>query len=185
MPDIITYRRAVQSDIAGILALQKANLYQNLDEQGRHDGFLSIALGAEQFNAINRDLVVVVACSGTEVLGFLCAATWRHALQFPILKLLTEQTVSAKLDGTGLAEHNTCIYGPVCVAKAARGTGILEGLYASLKAMVPDHYAFCALFIADGNTRSMRAHLRMGMSPLGSFCHNDTLYHAFGGPLHP
>jgi L-amino acid N-acyltransferase YncA len=53
------------------------------------------------------------------------------------------------------------VYGPVCIAAEARGQGVLEALYARLRATYAGREAI--LFIREDNPRSLRAHLKLGM----------------------
>ncbi len=59
------------------------------------------------------------------------------------------------------------VYGPVCISRDARGLGVLEALYAGLRATFPGREAI--LFIRDDNPRSLQAHLRLGMREVARF----------------
>jgi hypothetical protein len=59
------------------------------------------------------------------------------------------------------------VYGPVCIAAEARGQGVLEALYAKLRATYPAREAI--LFIREDNPRSLRAHLRLGMREVARY----------------
>lgn len=59
------------------------------------------------------------------------------------------------------------VYGPVCVSRDARGLGVLEALYAKLRATFPGREAI--LFIREDNPRSLRAHLRLGMREVARY----------------
>jgi predicted GNAT superfamily acetyltransferase len=87
------------------------------------------------------------------------------------------------IEGNQLTEENTFIYGPVCIGKSARGSGILNGLYQALKEIASMRYSFCILFISDKNPRSINAHLKLGMNRLGVFEFNDGLFHIMGSSL--
>jgi len=59
------------------------------------------------------------------------------------------------------------VYGPVCIDQAARGKGVLETLYAELTRRRPNREAI--LFIKANNTRSLRAHARLGLVQVARF----------------
>jgi hypothetical protein len=59
------------------------------------------------------------------------------------------------------------LYGPVCVDQAARGLGVLEAMYAHTVALLPGREA--VLFINANNSRSLRAHGRLGMVQVANF----------------
>jgi RimJ/RimL family protein N-acetyltransferase len=179
----ISYRRASPPDYQGILNLQKENLLVNLSTQQAEDGFLVIAMSEKQFDEINRDLVVIVAESGIEIVGYLCGTSFGYGTQFPILQTMMGKLSELAIEGNRLTEENTFIYGPVCIAKSARGTGILNGLYQALKESAVSRYSCCILFISDRNTRSFNAHLKIGMKRLGVFDFNNGLFHIMGASL--
>lgn len=59
------------------------------------------------------------------------------------------------------------VYGPVCIAREARGRGVLEALYAELQTVRPGREAI--LFIRQDNPRSLNAHLRLGMREVARY----------------
>jgi hypothetical protein len=179
----ISYKRASLPDYKGILNLQQANLLVNLSAQQAEDGFLSIEMSEEQFDEMNRDLGVMVAESGNKVVGYLCGTSFGYSAQFPILQTMMAKLGELTIEGNRLTEENTFIYGPVCIAKLARGTGILNGLFQALKESAVSRYSFCILFISDKNTRSLNAHLKIGMNRLGVFDFNNSLFHILGASL--
>jgi L-amino acid N-acyltransferase YncA len=64
-------------------------------------------------------------------------------------------------------DQNAYVYGPVCIAREARGHGVLERLYAGLRALRPNREA--VLFIREDNRRSLQAHRRLGMREVARF----------------
>jgi hypothetical protein len=179
----IIYRKAVPSDYRGIMTLQKLNLIGNLSAQEAEDGFLSIEMEGWQFDEINRDIGISVAVSGNEIVGYLCGTSYSYSLQFPVLRTMLGKLHELAIDKKPLTAGNTFVYGPVCIERSARGSGILSGLYQELKRMAAPRYAFCVLFISDRNKRSFNAHLRLGMKPLGMFEFNKGQFYILGAAL--
>ncbi|WP_229169077.1 GNAT family N-acetyltransferase [Bradyrhizobium altum] len=66
------------------------------------------------------------------------------------------------------------VYGPVCVAPDARGLGVLDALYARLRATFPGREAI--LFIREDNPRSLKAHLRLGMRAVARYDFGGTVF---------
>lgn len=64
-------------------------------------------------------------------------------------------------------EPSAYVYGPVCIDAGERGRGVLAALHAEARR----HHAGreAVLFIREDNPRSLRAHLRLGMSVVGEF----------------
>jgi acetyltransferase (GNAT) family protein len=59
------------------------------------------------------------------------------------------------------------VYGPVCIARDARGRGVLDALYAKLQTLFRGREAI--LFIREDNPRSLKAHLRLGMREVARY----------------
>jgi L-amino acid N-acyltransferase YncA len=179
--DPVHLRRLLPADLPGILALQKANLKTTLDDLSQ--GFLSVEFTEQQFIEMDGNTAVVVALDGNEIVGYLCGTSWEHGRHFLVLRAMTDALRDVTFEDIPLTALNSCIYGPVCVAKAARGTGILEGLFGKFRELAAPRYAYCVLFIADKNNRSLRAHVRMGMTPVGTFIVNERLLYIFAASL--
>ena len=179
----IIYRKALPSDYRGIRELQKLNLIDNLSPRDAEDGFLSIEMDEWQFDEINRDLGIAVAVSGNTIAGYLCGTSYSYSLHFPILRMMLGKLHELAIDKKPLTSGNTFVYGPVCIARSARGGGILIGLYAELKRLAASRYRYCVLFISEGNKRSFNAHLKLGMKPLGMFEFNKSQFYILGAAL--
>jgi L-amino acid N-acyltransferase YncA len=164
------FRRATDPDYAGILELQEANLFDNLSEEGRREGFLSARFSVEQFGQMNRDAAIVVAVDAGRVTGYACSASVKDSRRYPILSAMIETFGRTTFLGTVLADAKVCIYGPVCVDRAARGQGVFRKLIHTLKEELAGHYEIAAAFIAKSNARSISAHVDgLGMTLTGEF----------------
>ena len=59
--------------------------------------------------------------------------------------------------------------GQVCVAERYRGTGIFDGLYRTMASVYRGRYDFTMTEVAERNTRSRRAHERVGFRTLHTY----------------
>jgi RimJ/RimL family protein N-acetyltransferase len=59
--------------------------------------------------------------------------------------------------------------GQICVAKAFRGQGVFDGLYAKMRTICAGEFDFTITEVAARNTRSMRAHERVGFKTLHQY----------------
>ena len=87
----VLFRRLTDEDYAGILALQEANLFDNLSTEARQDGFLSARFSREQLLQMDRDVGVLVARDVERVVGYLCASGVELNRQFPLLVAMIER----------------------------------------------------------------------------------------------
>jgi hypothetical protein len=164
------YRRLEERDLPAVLALQDANLFGNLTPQQRAQGFLSARFSAAQFAEMAADLAVMVAADANEIGGYLCASGLALNRRVPLLAAMIERFPGIQFLGRPLGAQRCFIYGPVCVAGSRRGSGVLRGLYAALRAAIAGDYDAGVLFIAKDNPRSLAAHADgLGMTLVGDF----------------
>ena len=106
---------------------------------------------------ITDGALVIVAMDGPKLAGVLFTSEKAQASALPVVAMLKAWPGSA----------DAYVYGPVCVDQAARGLGVLEAMYAHALACLPGREA--VLFINAGNTRSLKAHARLGMVQVADF----------------
>ena len=156
----IDYRRAVDSDFTQILALQAQNLRWNLDEAQQQQGFLSVEYTAQDLAAINDGLGIFVAVEGDRVLAYAMAETQEFAGGVPLIAHMLSRFPSARFEGRPVSNLRYLIYGPVCIDRAARGHGLLNGLLQALSTALSAHFDLGIAFIAQSNIHSYHAHVR-------------------------
>jgi hypothetical protein len=178
VPNPIIYRRATDADYAGMVQLQEENLRMNLSDVEAADGFLSLRYTEGMFRRVNDELAIVVAVAGGMVVGYLCAKCFPYAVEFPVLKALIDHMAGMEIGGVTISAETAFVYGPVCVSRAMRGTGVPAGMWAALQRLVPGCRKVAVLFIADANKRSLRAHEKLGMTHCGMFVQDGKRFHA-------
>lgn len=182
----IRVTRAAAQDLPGILALQEANLHDNLPEPQRAQGFLSARLTAAHFDQIEREVALIVARDDARVAGYLCAATVAFSRQFPVLAAMLERYPHLQYLGAPLDRLNSFVYGPVCIGRDWRGRGLLRAMYDALRAQVAGRFQAGVAFVAQDNPHSLSAHAEgLGMSVIGEFSFNGKQHWilAFGVPV--
>jgi hypothetical protein len=106
---------------------------------------------------IESGALVVVGMDGARLIGALLTSERAQASAPPVVAMLKAWPGSA----------DAYVYGPVCVDQAARGLGVLEAMYVHAAALLPGREA--VLFINASNTRSLKAHARLGMLQVANF----------------
>ncbi len=174
----VEFRRARPQDFSAILEIQSANHVANLSLEERAEGFLSAEFTAEQVAAMAADLGIMVACDFKEsVLGYLCAFRCGFNHQSAVVGKMLEGFASAQFAGRPLDSYETFIYGPVCIARAHRGRGLLRGLYEALQREVAGQFEVGVAFVARNNRHSLRAHVAgLSMTEVGEFEVNGNPY---------
>jgi GNAT superfamily N-acetyltransferase len=64
--------------------------------------------------------------------------------------------------GKPLADWQYYVMGQICVSDRYRGQGVFDALYREHRARYADRFSLSVTEIATRNTRSMRAHARVG-----------------------
>ena len=171
--------RADTSDYDGILDLQSRCFVDNLSPEDRRDGFLSAEFSLAQIAAMASDLGIVLAREGKRIVGYACASRLDFMRRPPILDPMLRCLQGAVLQGKGLTKALTFIYGPVCIDREYRGTGLLRRMFATLKRELAERFEFGVYFVAVDNRRSLRAHVDgLGMTQVGTFEYGGNEYHA-------
>jgi hypothetical protein len=177
-------RRAREEDVRAIVQLTQENLRGRLVDGGDADGFLSIALTEAEVREANRNLAVLVAESGGRVIGYVFATHDEWSARFPLLRQMQSLYPTTLFFGRAIVHLRRFVYGPVCVARDARGSGVLQALFAGLLAEVTGRYDLGLAFADEANPRSLQAHVRkLGMQVLRSFEFDGRSYHLLAFPV--
>lgn len=176
-------RRLREADLPHIIALQDANLHDALRPAQRDDGFLSARFDAAQFTAMDRDIAVVVADDAQGIVGYVCASSVTSNQDIALLATMIAAFPRTDFLGRSLSSQRSFIYGPVCIAHAHRGRGVLRALYDRLRDELAGDYDAGVLFIAKRNGRSIGAHHKLGCTIVGEFRHDDQAYWTLAFPV--
>jgi len=170
MEDIIITRVSSEEDIRGILALQQQNLKKNLTaEQMKSQGFLTVAHQFEALKAMNGAEPSVIAKDGNKVVGYCLAMLPKFRNDVPELRAFFDLLDALTYGGKQLKDTNYCVMGQVCVGEGYRGISLFDKMNLHLKASLQENYSLCVTDISKNNTRSLRAHERVGYLPIGDF----------------
>lgn len=171
-------RQANMEDFDGIRALLKANHIDYINEKDKADGFVTTNMTDRQLEElIVQENGVTIAADQGKVLAFAFAASWDFWKEWPFFVYMIEKLPEFTFDGQPLTTKNCYQYGPVCLDKSIRGTGVFEQVfYASLAHMEPQH-PIMATFINQINHRSYAAHTKKAMmAQAGTFQFNGNDY---------
>ncbi len=150
--------RATLSDLDEIVVLLQAN------EAPR--GSLTGHFSRERIEAAIRAMPVIVARLDGRLVGVLVSTPLEAVRGHPVL----EQMLAVHRGGPG-----AYVYGPICVAEAARGHGVMRTLFERLTSELSNREGI--LFVRKDNAASLRAHQRLpGMHVRGEFTVDDVTF---------
>ncbi|RYF50449.1 MAG: GNAT family N-acetyltransferase [Cytophagaceae bacterium] len=173
MPVTITTTQT-DDDLRGLLALQQRNQVRNLTpEQQREQGFVTLTYTLDQMRRMHEAAPTVIAKDGNEVVAYAITTVPEVRADVPELATLFNLFDTLTYEGKLLSEYSYYVVGQVCVDSRYRGQGIFDKLYAHHKALYQDRYRLFITDISARNTRSLRAHQRVGFQSIHSFHEPD------------
>lgn len=173
MPISITTTQT-DDDLRGLLALQQRNQLRNVPaDQQLTQGFVTLLYTFEQMKRMHEAAPSVIAKDGDQVVGYAITTVPGVRGDVPELGNLFAQIDDIGYQGKRLAEYPYYVMGQVCVADGYRGQGIFDALYAHHKTLYQDRFRLFITDISSRNTRSQRAHERVGFQTVKSFYEPD------------
>jgi L-amino acid N-acyltransferase YncA len=155
-------RLATLADLDGVLALQREN-HRDVAADAA-DGFVTVRHARADLEAMHALAPSVVAVDGeaSRVVGYALTMLGESRDLLPILA-----PMFARLDALGLGDYY--VMGQVCVAGSHRGRGVFDALYAGHRASYGRRFARLVTEISTRNTRSLRAHARVGFEEIDTY----------------
>jgi SAM-dependent methyltransferase len=163
-------------DLRQILDLQAANLPSALTPDAiASQGFVTVRHDMDVLRRMNEAAPAIIARDGARVVGYALVMPRTFAADVPILAPLFQMLDGLSWKGAALHEHpRWFVMGQVCIAEGYRGRGIIDGLYRTMADAYRDRYDFTITEVAARNTRSLRAHARVGFETLQRYTDGTT-----------
>ncbi len=177
----IEIRKAIKEDIPGVLRLQSKYLATNLSEEEKKEGFVTTPFTTLQIEEIIKLDGLFIAISSGKVVSYLFAANWNYFDQWPIFRFMTDRFPNLSFDNTPLTRENTFEYGPICIEKEFRGTGLLHEIFEVMRLHFKKLYPISITFINKVNSHSTYAHTKkLKWEIIEEFEFNDNIYISLG-----
>jgi hypothetical protein len=166
------------NDIDGVLALHQKYQIATIAEEDKPDGFVTTAFTREQLTQlIQEERGLFIAKEEETVVAYVMSASWQFWSVWPIFSLMIENLPTLNYAGHQLSPDNSYQYGPVCIDKAFRGSGLLERIFDFSREQMAVRYPVLVTFINRINTRSYAAHTqKLGLEVIAEFEFNNNHY---------
>jgi hypothetical protein len=106
------------------------------------------------------------------------AASWQYWSIWPMFAFMIKGLPKLQYLGQTLSIDNSYQYGPICIDKAVRGTGVLEAIFDFARASMSKRYPILVTFVNRNNPRSYHAHTRkLGLQVIQEFEFNQNHYY--------
>ncbi|WP_111671914.1 GNAT family N-acetyltransferase [Algoriphagus litoralis] len=161
------------SELQGILELQRVNLLSEISEKESADqGFVTVRHSMDQLQLMHALEPHVIAKDGDKVIGYILAMTKESRELVPVLVPMFGQFDRLIFGEKLLSDYDYMVIGQICVDKGYRGQGIFDRMYDHYRATFSTRYDFAITEIAISNSRSLKAHQRVGFKVIHEF--NDS-----------
>ena len=158
---------ASQKDIQGILDLQLANHKSMVSaDDAISQGFLTVLHTQELLEKMVKNEPQIIAVLDDKVVGYALAQPKGMRNDITALIPMFDLFDSLHFQGYSLKDIPYIVMGQVCVGAVCRGQGVFDRLYYGLRDALSDRYPFILTEIATRNTRSRKAHARVGFEDI-------------------
>jgi len=162
------------TDLRQILNLQQLNLRGVHDTtQEREQGFVTVTHTLDILQQMHRLEPSIIVKDGDVLAGYALVMPQACSNMVPELFTLFEGLKKLSYRSKPLDQYRYYVMGQICVAAAYRGKGVFDLLYQQHRRLLQHKYDFVITEVATRNTRSMRAHERVGFEVLHT--HRDEL----------
>jgi len=172
----MTSRLGTSADIAGILALQKLNLYSELTAAQREKGFVTTPFTVSQIETIIAEDGIFVTEQEQQIIAYAYAGSWTYFEQWAIFPFMTARFPDLTFGDWKITTQNSFQYGPVCIAVEHRSKGVLNAIFETMRLEMFKKYPLSITFINKVNAISTRAHEKLGWEIIDEFQFNNNDY---------
>ena len=159
-----------EADVQGILTLQQANLRKNVPAAVQADqGFVTVEHDPDVLMRMNQAAPSVIVKDGDTVVGYCLTMLPSFATDVPELKPLFDSIGELTYQGRPVHQYPYYVMGQVCVGAGYRGQQLFDRMYQHQRTVYGDRYRLLITDISERNSRSLRAHARVGFEPIHRF----------------
>ena len=172
------YKIATIDDIEGVLSIHRKYHIDTVSDRDRKDGFVTTQLDEDLLaELIQKEKGLFIAVDNDKIVAYVMAASWEYCSKWPIFQYMIERLGEVEFLGKKLDRENSYQYGPVCIDRNYRGTGVLEHIFDLARREMGRKYPILVTFINSKNPRSAKAHIdKIGLSVAGEFAYNNNTY---------
>ena len=167
------------SDIEDTLKLHYRYQIDSINEEDKKDGFVTTPFTHDQLQAlIEEEQGLFIAKKDCEVVAYVMAASWQFWSRWPMFAYMIEYLGELTYKGQKLSVENSYQYGPICIDKSARGSGVLEQIFEFALEQMAKRYPILVTFVNKINPRSFNAHTKkLGLEVIREFEFNNNEYY--------
>ncbi len=175
----IQLKIAELSDVSDVLELHDRYQVDSIAEEDKKDGFVTTPVTKKELtNLIKMEKGLFIARNDGAVIAYVMAASWNFWASWPIFAFMIKDLSKLKYNGQTLNTENSYEYGPICIDKSVRGTGVLEQIFNFATEEMSKRFPILVTFVNKNNIRSYQAHTRkLGLKVIQEFEFNGNQYY--------
>lgn len=175
----IQLKVAELSDVDEVLDLHYRYHVDSITEEDKVDGFVTTPFTKEELtNLVTKENGLFIAINDGVVVAYVMAASWDFWSAWPMFSFMAKDLPNLKYHDQILSTDNSYQYGPICIDKSVRGTGVLEQIFDFAKKEMSKRFAILVTFVNKTNDRSFEAHTRkLGLEVIQEFKFNNHFYY--------
>jgi ribosomal protein S18 acetylase RimI-like enzyme len=163
------------SDIDQILELQDKNHYTKIDaDTAKDQGFVYVRHTKDILLNMSKPYGHVVAKLNDKVVGYALVMLKSYGNMVPELLSMFDLIDNLNYHSKLISKYNYVVMGQICIDESARGLGIFDALYKKMASYLKEDFDIIVTEIADRNTRSLRAHQRVGFEDIYQYYEAST-----------
>jgi len=163
-------RKAIHSDIPGVLALQELNLASNLSAKERENGFVTTPFTIAQIEQVIKENGLFIIEDLNKIVAYVFAGTWTYFSQWEIFNFMVSRFPILNFKDKEITTLNTFQYGPICIEESYRGQGLINLIFEEMRINWVGSFPISITFINKVNTRSTKAHIgKLGWEVIDEF----------------
>lgn len=172
-------KQADIDDIDNVLKLHYRYHIDFINEEDKQDGFVTTPFTKEQLRElVEEEKGLFIALLGGDVVAYVMAASWQFYSKWPMFAFMIENLPNLEYLGQKLNIYNSYQYGPICIDKSVRGSGVLEKIFGYTQKEMSKRYPILVTFINKINIRSYQAHTKkLGLEVIAEFDYNNNHYY--------
>ena len=173
------YKIAQIKDIEKVLELHSKYQIDSIKQEDKKDGFITTAFTKEQMvDLITLEQGLFIAVENNRLVAYVMSASWKFWSRWPMFAFMMEDLPNLEYLGQKLSVQNSYQYGPVCVDKEYRGSGVLEKLFDFARENMAKRFPILVTFINKINPRSYEAHTKkLKLEVIKEFSYNNNNYY--------
>ena len=173
------YKIAQIKDIEKVLELHSKYQIDSIKQEDKKDGFITTAFTKEQMvDLITLEQGLFIAVENDRIVAYVMSASWDFWSRWPMFAFMIEDLPNLEYLGQKLSTKNSYQYGPVCVDKEYRGSGVLEKLFDFARENMAKRFPILVTFINKINPRSYEAHTKkLKLEVIKEFSYNNNNYY--------